>query len=121
MYDFNPNFGLLDDFAPAANTLAARAVADDGTVCRWVNQTSGATVDIGLSRPAPTSLASAQDAARSGTPVSGLGDAAYFSVSGGVGVLQAFSDGFWVTTASGYFGAPEDAEPIMAAALAATR
>lgn len=121
MYDFNPNFGLLDSFAPGANTLAARAVANDGTACRWVNQTSGVTIDIGLSSPGPTAFASAKSAAKGGTAVSGLGDEAYFAASGGVGVLQAFTGTIWISVASEYFTAPGDATTIMADAVAAAR
>jgi hypothetical protein len=121
MYDFNPNFGLLDSFTPSANTLAARAAADDGTVCRWVNQTSGVTIDIGLSSPGPTAFAAARAAAKSGTSVGGLGDEAYFAASGGVGVLQVFTGAIWITASSEYFTVPEDATTIMADAVATAR
>ena len=121
MYDFNPNFGLLDSFDPDANTLAARAVAEDGTACRWINQTSGVTIDFGLSSPGPTAFAEAKAAAKSGTAVSGLGDEAYFAASGGVGVLQAFTGSVWITAASEYFSAAQDAETLMADAVAAAR
>lgn len=119
MYDFNPNFGLLDSFAPGANTLAARAIEEDGTACRWINQTSRVTIDFGLSSPGPTALAAARSAARSGTAVGGLGDEAWFSVSGGVGVLQAFTGTVWITAASEYFASPQDAVTLMAEAVAA--
>jgi hypothetical protein len=121
MYDFNPNFGLLDSFNPGATTLAARAIAEAGTACRWINQTSGVTIDFGLSSPGPTAFAEAKAAARSGTPVSGLGDEAYFAASGGVGVLQAFTGGVWITAASEYFSAAQDAETLVADAVAAAR
>ena len=119
MYDFNPNFGLLDSFTPAANTLAAQALADEGTVCRWMNQTSRVTIDFGLSSPGPTAFAAAKAAAQGGTAVSGLGDEAWFSVSGGVGVLQAFTGSVWITAASEYFASPQDAVTLMADAVAA--
>ncbi|MBB5632440.1 hypothetical protein BKA04_000663 [Cryobacterium mesophilum] len=99
----------------------ARAAADDGTICRWVNQTSGATIDIGVSSPGATAFAAARSAARSGTPVGGLGDEAYFTVSGGVGVLQAFAGSIWVTASSEYFAVPQDATTIVAKAVAAGR
>ena len=121
MYDFNPNFGLLDSFNPGANTLAARAVADDGTACRWINQTSGVTIDFGLSSPGSTAIAEAKAAAKSGTAVSGLGDEAYFAASGGIGVLQAFTGTVWITAASEYFSAPQDAATLMADAVVAAR
>jgi hypothetical protein len=121
MYDFNPNFGLLASFAPSAGSLAARATADKGTVCRWSNQTSGDTVDVTISRPGSTAFTAAKGAARTGTPVSGLGDAAYFSTSGGAGVVQVFDGPFWITATSVYFSSADDANGIMRAAVAAAR
>lgn len=121
IYDFNPNFGLLASFDPASNTLAARAVQDKGTVCRWMNQTSRVTIDIAISSPGPTAFAAAQDAAAAGDAVSGIGDAAYFSVSGGIGTLQAFTGQFWVSAASPAFSVPADATTIMKSAVASTR
>ncbi len=120
MYDFNPNFGLLASFDPASNTLAAQAVQDKGTVCRWMNQTSRITIDIAISSPGPTSFAAAKAAAKSGSAVNGIGDAAYFSVSGGIGTLQAFSGEFWVSAASPAFASSDDAATIMASAVAST-
>lgn len=121
MYDFNPNFGLLSDFTPDGGTLAARAIAEEGTACRWVNQTSGDTIDVTISRPGPTALAEARDTAGAGTPVSGLGDAAFFSTSGDSGIVQSFSGPFWITGTSVYFSAGGDASGIMKDAVAAAR
>ncbi len=121
MYDFNPNFGLLSSFDPASNTLAARAVQDKGTVCRWMNQTSRITIDIAISNPGPTALAAAQDAAKAGSAINGVGDAAYFSVSGGIGTLQAFTGQFWVSAASPAFSSSADATTIMKSAVSSTR
>lgn len=121
MYDFNPNFGLLASFTPDAGTLAARAAAAKGTICRWINQTSGDTLDVTISRPGPTAFTAAEGAAGTGTPVSGLGDAAYFSTSGGAGIVQVFDGPFWITATSVYFSGPGDASGIMKDAVAAAR
>ena len=121
MYDFNPNFGLLASFTPSAGSLAARATADKGTVCRWSNQTSGDTVDVTISRPGSTAFTAAKGAAGTGTSVSGLGDAAYFSTSGGAGIVQVFDGPFWITATSVYFSSADDASGIMRAAVAAAR
>jgi len=120
IYDFNPNFVLLDSFSPASNTLAAQAVRDEGTACRWLNQTSKITIDIGISNPGPNSMNAAQSSAASGTAVSGLGDAAYFSRSGGFGTLQVFSGRFWISASSPAFSAAGDARTVMEHALGAT-
>ncbi len=121
MYDFNPNFGLLASFSPDAGTLTARASNDKGTVCRWVNQTSGDTIDVSISQPGPNALSAARSAAESGTSVSGLGDSAYFSRSGGTGVVQIFKGPYWITTTSVYFASAGDAKTIASAAAAAAR
>jgi hypothetical protein len=119
IYDFNPNFGLLSSFSPAAGTLTARAVADQGTACRWLNQTSGATIDVSISQPGPNALAAARNAAASGTTVSGLGDAAFFSSSGGVGLVQVFAGEYWITSTSAFYSSADDARSILMDALAA--
>lgn len=121
MYNFNPNFGLLANFTPDPGSFAEQALAIEGVACRWVNQTSGATIDVSIAQPGPTALADAKDAASSGAPVSGIGDAAFFSQSGAPGVVQAFAGPFWVTATSVYFAAPGDASSIMADAVAAVR
>lgn len=119
MYDFNPNFGLLAKFSPEAGTLAARAATDDGTVCRWINQTSDDTIDVSISQPGPNAFAAAKAAADSGTSVSGLGDAAYFSSSGGTGVVQVFDGPRWLTATSVYFASAGDANSIISAVISA--
>lgn len=121
MYDFNPNFGLLAKFTPDSGTLAAKAVANKGTICRWVNQTSGDTIDVSISRPGPTALAAARSAAGSGTPITGIGDAAYFSASGGTGVVQAFDGPNWISVVSVYFSSGSDASTLLRSAVSAAR
>ncbi|MEO7148109.1 MAG: hypothetical protein ABIW81_03935 [Terrimesophilobacter sp.] len=121
MYDFNPNFGLLAKFTPEAGSFAARAVADKGVACRWINQTSGDTVDVSISRPAPTGFAAAKGAATSGKPVTGIGDAAYFTTRGTAGTVQVFIGNYWVTVTSVYFSSASDAQSIVADAVASTR
>jgi hypothetical protein len=119
MYDFNPNFGLLASFSPDAGTLTARAVSDEGTVCRWINQTSGDTIDVSISQPGANALAAARSAAESGSSMSGLGDAAFFSHSGGTGVVQVFAGQRWITVTSVYLASPNDARNIVESAVSA--
>ncbi len=121
VYDFNPNYGLLATFSPTAGTLAARAASDGGTVCRWINQTSDVTIDVSISQPGAKALAAAMSAANSGTSVNGLGDAAFFSSSGGTGVIQVFDGKRWITATSLSFSSARDADSIIAAAVAAAR
>lgn len=119
MYDFNPNFGLLSTFSPDAGTVTAQAVTNQGTVCRWMNQTSGDTVDVAISQPGPNTLTAARTTASSGAAVSGYGDAAYFAHSGQVGVLQVFDGPLWITATSVYFSSANDARTIITSAVKA--
>ncbi len=48
MYDFNPNYGLLNGFVPDGGSLAGQAVAANGIACRWLNQSNGATIDVSV-------------------------------------------------------------------------
>lgn len=117
MYDFNPNFGLLSNFSPDAGSLAAQAVARKGVACRWLNQTSGVTLDVSIAMPGPETLEAAKSLAKSGSAVSGFGDTAYFSNSGGTGALQVFAGDYWLTTTSVFYSQAADAASIMNAAL----
>ncbi|CAN5342818.1 hypothetical protein BH09ACT1_BH09ACT1_11480 [soil metagenome] len=121
MYDFNPNFTLKTTFNPASGSAAAQAIANKGVACGWVNGTSNDTVVVSAAKPAAATLASLKTSAAAGTAASGLGDAAYFSTSGGVGRVDAFKGGYWVTASSDYFGATADAQSIVASALAALK
>ncbi len=117
VYDFNPNFGNQPDFTPPGGSSAATIAASDGTVCNWVNQTSGETFIVAVAQPAPDQLASLKAAAASGSPVSGVGDAAYFRTSGNTGEAQVFSGPYWLVASSAVFYDFETAKPIVVAAL----
>ena len=121
VYDFNPNFGLDSGFSPKSGTAAAKAVADNGTACNWLNQTSGDTFAFAVARPVAAELALLKTTAATGTPASGLGDAAYFSTSGGVGRVDVFRGAYWLVATSVYFGSAADASTLVTTALAALK
>ena len=120
MYDFNPNFSLLESWSPTAGTPAADALAADGVACRWQNDTSGEVIDVSVASFDTASLDElANDAYTNSTMVPTYGgDEAYFSVVDGVGEAIVFQDSFWVVVRSSYFLEPGDAEPIVASVLA---
>jgi len=99
MYEFNPNFGLIDD-APAAGSLAATAEENGGVACTWVQATDGSKIVIGVSQPSSTELAQLR--------ASGEG----FTSAGGVGTVQVFTDRHWIVASSEYFGTAADAQPL---------
>ena len=127
VYDFNPNFGLDSGFSPKSGTAAATAVADKGTACSWLNQTSADTFAIAVARPAAAELASLKTTAATGTAVAELGDPAYFSTSGGVGRVDVFRGAYWLVATSVYFGSAtdfgssSDANKLVTAALSALK
>ena len=108
VYDFNPNFGLDNSFSPKSGTAAATAVAEKGTACSWLNQTSGDTFGFAVARPAAAELASLKAKAAAGTPAPGLGEMAYFSKSGRDGRVDVFTGAYWLVATSVYFGAAAD-------------
>ncbi|HEU4808249.1 MAG TPA: arginyl-tRNA synthetase, partial [Homoserinimonas sp.] len=119
VYDYNPNYGYQPDFTPAAGSDVATIVANQGVACNWVNQTSGVTFVIAVAQLAAGDLAGIRDGLPDSSRVSGIGDAAYFSASGGLGVAQVFSGPYWVVATSPAFYEMADPRPILDAALAA--
>ena len=112
-YDYNPNFSLLDSYTPDAGTAAASAVAAQGVACRWVNNSSGETIDISAARLPEPRLSEAKAAA--GASVDDFEVEGYFSG----GVAQAFNGEVWVAAASASFGSAPDAAPLVNAAISA--
>lgn len=121
MYDFNPNFSLIDPWTPSSGSPAADAVAAEGVACRWQNDTSGEVIDVSVAALDATALEErANDAYTHSTMVPTYGgDEGYFAVTDGVGEAIVFQGEHWVVVSSSYFLEPGDAEPIVAAVLAA--
>ena len=120
IYDYNPNYGLVNGFVPQSGSLASQAVAANGLACRWMNQTSGATIDVSVAHLDAKSTAIRKDyLASTSTSVSNFGPDGYFD-QGDVGsAAQAFPGEFWVTGTSIAFFTAEDASSIMGSATAA--
>lgn len=117
IYDFNPNFGLLGGFTPAAGSLAAIAVAENGLACQWINQTSGETIQIAVADlPAPR-IGELASTASSGEAIGGVGDRAFFAN----GTAQVFDNSFWVAAESTVFVTWDDAAPLVQDAVASLR
>ena len=121
VYDFNPNFGLDSSFSPKAGTAAATAVAERGTACNWLNQTSRDTFTFAVARPAAAEFASLRSKVATGTAAPELGDAAYFSSSSGVGRIDVFTGAYWLVATSVYFGSATDAKNLVTTALGALK
>ncbi|MGV8851041.1 MAG: arginyl-tRNA synthetase [Rhodoglobus sp.] len=115
MYDFNPNFLLLNSFTPAANSPAAAALASKGVACRWENSTSGITIDVSVAKPSPSKLDTFKSQA--GSPANGFDG--YFSVANGTGTAQVFSGSYWATLSSQAFFEAADAADLVSDVRAA--
>lgn len=120
MYDFNPAFVALSSFTPHAGSLAASAATLDGTVCAWVNETSGVTIDVSIAQPDRATFDALAASASAGTPVD-VGDEAYFAIIDGEGTTQVFTGRYWLTLASVYFSSPFDALDIVEVAVRSLR
>ena len=122
MYAFNPNFGLLTSWTPAAGSAAAKAKSESGIACRWSNQTSGDTIDVSVAHLDAASIESLKNAAASqGTQVSTYGDEASFTAAGGVGTAVVFQGNYWLVATSVDFAEPGDPADLIAAALSALK
>jgi hypothetical protein len=119
IYDFNPNFSLQSGFAPKSGTDASKAVGYQGLACSWINQTSSDLITVSAAHP--SDLSSLKATASSGTTVSGLGNAAYFKTTAGVGELQIFDGPFWITLSSDTFGTADDARDLASAAISTVK
>ena len=120
IYDYNPNFSIVDGFVPEGGSLAAQAVAANGLACRWMNQTSGATIDVSVAHlDARSNEIRKEFLASNSTSVSSFGPDGYFDQGDTGSAAQAFPGEFWVTAASVAFFTAEDAVAIMGNATAA--
>ena len=120
IYDYNSNFSIVDGFVPESGSLAAQAVAANGLACRWINQTSGATIDVSVAHlDARSNEIRKEFLASNSTSVSSFGPDGYFDQGDTGSAAQAFPGEFWVTAASVAFFTAEDAVAIMGNATAA--
>lgn len=120
IYDYNPNFSLQADYTPAAGSLGAQAVDREGIACSWVNQTSGETIEVAVAHLAEDGLTALKnDLVMTSNSVPTYDVEGYFAVDGGLGVAEAFPDPYWLTATSTGFFEPGDAQPLIAAAIAA--
>lgn len=110
MYDYNPNFLLLNDFTPSAGSLAATAIASKGVACRWENSTSGVTIDVSVAKPAPNKL----DGLKSNAGSRAKAFDGYFALNGGTGTAQVFDGAYWATVSSKMFFEGGDAVGLVA-------
>lgn len=120
VYDFNPNFGLLDSYSPSEGSVAASAIAYQGVACRWQNQTSGDNIDVSVAELDDDTLTALKNAAFDQSEmVPTYGEEAYFTLGGnGVGTAIVFQGPYWIVVESPAFREPGDATPIVESVIA---
>lgn len=109
MYDYNSIFSAVD-FEPAAGTVAADAVANGGIACRWVNTTSGATIDFSVAMPSAPTLEARRSALQGSEATAFDG---YFEAE----TAHVFTGGYWVAVTSSEFLGDDDAAPLVGIAV----
>lgn len=119
VYDFNPNFSLIDSFSPAGGSTVALAKSYSGTVCGWVNQTSGDQLSAGIAKPAASTLADLKKSAAKLPKASAF--PGYFSGDDDSAVAQAFVGDFWVTVEFRGGAAEDELASVINAAIAAAK
>ena len=120
IYDYNPNFSLKDGYTPADGSEAAEVAKLDGLTCSWVNQTSGVSIDVAVAQLPEAELTALKNTfVTESTSVPTYTVEGYFEVLDSLGQADAFSGPYWITASSIDFYEPGDAEPIIAAAVAA--
>ncbi|WP_308799722.1 iron ABC transporter ATP-binding protein [Agromyces silvae] len=117
LYVFNPNFGVDPSYEPDSATIS-EVVAQGGTACGYLNQTSGDHLQIAVATPTPAAIESLAGAAASqSTPVPTYGTPpeveGYFAQSGNEGQVQVFSGPYWVVIESSLLYEPGDAEQLV--------
>jgi hypothetical protein len=122
LYDFNPNYGADPGYKPEDGGLTAKAVADAGVSCGFMNQTSRSVVEVAVATPTDSQLTALKNAAVTDSnvvPTYGAPPAVegYFGVSGGAGQAQVFTGKYWVVVSSTDFAEPGDPQPLVASVL----
>lgn len=122
MYNFNPNFSLVEDAAPKPDTKAGKIAGMNGLTCQWVNNTSKETIDIAVAKLSETELTDLKNIAiTESTPVPTYGAPpieGYFTVAGSEGEAQIFTGSYWIAARSVAFFEPGDVEQLATAAMA---
>ena len=118
-----PKIAQAKDFTPTKGSDAAKAVSSYGGVaCGYTSASTGDIVEVSVARPAQSDFTALNNKAVTdshvvptyGVPPKVMG---YFTISGSMGVAQAFTGGYWVVAESKDYLEPGDASQVIAAVL----
>jgi hypothetical protein len=118
VYEFDPNYALLDSWTPPGGSPAAEALAAGGVACHWVRESGGGTIDLSVARLSDDAiLAKKNEAFAESQMVPTYGDEAYFEVENGVGTAIVFEGRYWLVISSVSFAEPGEPTGIIESAL----
>ncbi len=112
VYAYNPNYVVDSAYAPKPGSVPASIAAHGGQTCGWINETSGAEVEVAITTLPADQWAKAKAAASGGTPISSGGKTGYFAVTHGIGSAQLFFGAFWLDVSAADFATAADAETL---------
>ncbi|WP_158863156.1 iron ABC transporter ATP-binding protein [Leifsonia sp. AG29] len=117
LYAFNPNYGVDPNYAPKSGTHEKQIADWKGTTCAWLNQSSGAKIEIAVAKPPASLLEGLKNAAiTEAKPVPTYGtppDVEGYFKPGTSGEVQIFRGPYWIVADSTAFFEPGDAAPLM--------
>jgi hypothetical protein len=119
VYSLNPNLSPDPGYAPTSDT-AVTATTYNGLSCGWLNNSSGAVLEVSIALPNETLANSLKDTALTtggivptyGSPPEVEG---YFSAE--TTTAQVFTRGYWVSFIDASMIEPGDAEPVLNSVL----
>jgi hypothetical protein len=120
MYGFNPNYSANPDYTPAPGSDAALIASYQGVACGWINNSSGATIEIAVAHLGPADIEKLKNAlVLTTSPVPTYGGVDYFEHKDDLGTANVFSGDYWILARSVEFFEPGDAAPLVAAVKSA--
>ena len=103
---------------PAATTSAERAVAINGTACRWVDSTTGASLIVTAAHPdAPTLISLRSATAAYATPTTAFGTFGLQGYAANIQMEVFTANDFWLTATSPLFSDMNKAKLIVDEAI----
>ncbi|WP_162924907.1 iron ABC transporter ATP-binding protein [Mycetocola zhujimingii] len=121
IYNYNPNFTLVEDAAPNPDTKPGQIAGMNGLTCQWVHNTSKDTVDIAVAKLSDDELTALKNLAiTESTPVPTYGAPpieGYFTVIDSQGEAQIFTGSYWIAARSTTFFEPGDVEELAEAVM----
>jgi hypothetical protein len=120
LYDYNPNWAPVPDYAPAPGSDGALIQSYSGVACGWMNLSSNATMEIAVAHLSPADIDKLANNLVLTTPsVPTYGGVDYFQSKNGTGTANVFSGDYWIVARSVDFFEPGDPAKLIESVKAA--